>query len=503
MNSANPHHSYGRIAPWSLMQDGRELVPAKVFDWYFQSDIVGNAQYLAANRQAYIDSLDVAIDKNDNLKHLSSKTKLMVVIPISGDASGTIYETLKLYAAQGRPALRRTQFVLIISQTKSDDVSEKASHETHAAITRAQKNFPDLSLTLLSMNWPKAFANKRHNGLYSATLKIVTDTCMRAAQRNHIDPVIITNDANPRAISRNYLLHYLRAMYEHPQAEVFLGKIHWDVGRMRSVPGYGFVATVLMAAQDRVRESYSDVPLDSWAANSGYRASALAAIGGVDGDIGIAGSEQGYGADIDLGRRFFSARYTNDRFCMVHEAWIDSYGDRLLRQYLCNKSLTRAWDECDNNATSDELKLFVEMTENVTTDFDHVRRRIEHLLGLMFSDRGWVCFESEEMITAAMTTVLLGSPVSEDNEKSPLWLLTGKRDARKITFTDIGTHHLREVLPHLADIIQEGLGALDDTTHAQLRANKKFLRNDPVHTTQPSTLRKRHIGQQVLTHISF
>lgn len=498
MNSVNPHYSYGRIAPWPPMQDGRDHISADAFDWYFQSHIVGNAQHLTANNQAYIDSLDIAIDANDNLKHLSSKTKLMVTIPVSGDVSETIYETLKLYAAQGRPALRRTQFVLIISQTKSDDMSKEASRKTHIEITRAQKNFPDLNLTLLSMQWPKAFANKRRNGLYSATLKIVTDTCMRAAQRNHIDPLIITNDANPRAISRNYLLHYLRAAYEHPQAEVFLGKIHWDIGRMRSVPGYGFVATVLMAAQDRVRESYSDIPLDSWAANSGYRASALAAIGGVDGDIGVTGSQQGYGADIDLGRRFFAARYTNDRFYMVHEAWIDSYGDRLLRQYLCNKSLTRAWDECDNNASSDELKLFVEMTENVTTDFDHVRRRIEHLLGLMFSDRGWVCFESEAMIAAAMNTVLLGSPVSEDSKDPQLWVLTGERHARKITFTDIGTHHLKEVLPHLADIIQEGLAALDDTTHAQLRANKKFLSNDRL-----SALQKRHIGQQALTHMSL
>ncbi len=497
MNSGNSHHPYGRITPSPLIKNDREPTPAEAFDWYFQSHVVGNADYLVANRQAYIDSLDTAININANLEQLPSATRLMVVISISGDESETIYQTLKLYGTQDQSALRHTQFVLIISHTGDGEVSEEASHKIHEEITRAQKNFPDLSLTLLSIHWPKTFAKKRHNGLYSATLKIATDTCLRAAQRKQINPVIITNDANPRAISRNYLLQYLRAIYEHPQAEVFLGKIHWDLGRMRDVPGYGFVATVLMSAQDRARESYDDIPLDSWAANSGYRASALAAIGGVDGNIGVEGSKQGLGADIDLGRRFFSVRRNNDRFCMVHEAWVDSNGDRLLRQYLCNKSLTRAWDECDNNASSNALKLFVDMTENVTTDFDHIKRRVEHLLGLIFSDRGWAYLEEEEIITAAMTTTLLGSPSSENHKHTPLWSLTGKRSARKLVFTDEGTRHLKEVLPHLADIIREGLAALDDTMQSQLRTNSKFLEATSAYN-KPSATQKRHIGSQAL-----
>lgn len=496
MSSQQP---YGRIAPSLLLQaDTLGTDPMAAFAWYFQSHIVSNADHLAANRGAYITGLDAAIEANANLKHLPAETKLMVTIPVSGNESGTIYETLKLYTSQGQQALRRTQFVLIVTQAKSGDISEEESTRTYKEIIRAQKNFPSLNLTLLSINWPKTFAKKRQNGLYSASLKIVTDTCMRAAQRNQIDPVIITNDANPRAISKNYLLQYLRAMHESPQAEVFLGKIHWDLGRMRSVPGYGFVATVLMAAQDRVRESFSDIPLDSWAANSAYRASALAAIGGVDGNIGAQGSMQGFGADIDLGRRFFEARSTSDRFCMVHEAWVDSYGDRLLRQYLCNKSLTRAWDECDNNASSNSVKLFVDMTENVTADFDHVKRRIEHLLGLMFSDQGWTCFDHEMIITTAMNTVLLGSPEPE-NQEEPLWLMTGKRNARTITFTDEGARCLKEVLPCLADIIQQGLAALDDAAYNELRSNKKFLETRP-RRSRSSIVQKRHIGSRALLH---
>ena len=494
----NLPHPYGRIAPSPLLQTGiLGANPMAAFDWYFQNHIVGNADHLAANTAAYISSLDVAIAANDNLNHLPAETKIMVTIPVSGNESETIYKTLKLYTTQGELALQHTQFVLIVNQAKSGDISEEESTKTYQEIMRAQKNFPALNLTLLSINWPKNFAKKRLNGLYSASLKIATDTCIRAAQRKQIDPVIITNDANPRAISRNYLLHYLQAMHKHPQAEVFLGKIHWDLGRMRSVPGYGFVATVLMAAQDRVRESYSDIPLDSWAANSGYRASALAAIGGVDGNIGADGNKQGLGADIDLGRRFFAARATNDRFYMVHEAWVDSYGDRLLRQYLCNKSLTRAWDECDNNASSNTVKLFVDMTENVTADFDHVKRRIEHLLGLMFSDQGWACFNHEAIITAAINTVLLGSPESENHKEPLLWSITGKRHARTITFTNEGAYRLKEVLPHLANIIQEGLATLDDTMHAELRSNTNFLKNRPLQN-HPSTTQKRRVGSRAL-----
>ena len=491
-------HTYGRIAPSPLLQDGSlDSNPIAAFDWYFQSHIVGNADHLAANKEAYLRSLDAAIEANDNLKNLPAETKLMVTIPVSGNESATIYETLKLYTTQDRAALGCTQFVLIVTQAKNGDISEEESSKTYEEIIRAQKNFPSLHLTLLSINWPKSFAKKRHNGLYSASLKIVTDTCMRAAQRKQMDPVIITNDANPRAISRNYLLHYLRAIHENPQAEVFLGKIHWDLKRMRSVPGYGFLATVLMAAQDRVRESFDDIPLDSWAANSGYRASRLAAIGGVDGNIGVEGNKQGLGADMDIGRRFFAARATNERFCMVHEAWVDSYGDRLLRQYLCNKSLTRAWDEYDNNASSLAVKLFVDMTENVTSDFDHVKRRIEHLLGLMFSDQDWACFDHEEIITLAMNTVLLGSTESK-NHTEPLWIVEGKRHARVVTFTDEGAYRLSKVLPQLADIIQDGLAILDDTAHAELHSNKKFLETRPLLNRTSTQIRR--IGSWALAY---
>jgi len=498
MNPKSIHFSYGRITPSPLLQTHtQDLDPREAFDWYFQSHIAGNAAHLAADPAAYIASLDATVDANPHLKNLPTETLLMVTIPVSSDESETIYTTLKHYTAQGRAALRRTQFVLIMS--RDETISEEESQATYDEIARAQSNFPELQITLLSITWPKTFARRRQGGCYSASLKIVTDTCMRAAQRKQINPIIITNDANSRSVSRNYLLHYMRALYKNPSADVFLGKIHWDTARMRSVPGYGFAATVLMAAQDRLRESSMDTPLDSWAANSGYRAAALAAIGGVDGNIGVRGSARGFGADIDLGRRFFAARQTNERFCMVHEAWVNSCGDRLLRQYLCNKSLTRAWDECDNNASSSELKLFVDMTENVATDFDHVKRRIEHLLSLMFSDQGWVCFDDDAIVAAAMSTVLLATLKPEKNTP-PLWSLFGKRGARKVTFTDDGADRLREVLPHLADAIQKGLTELDDMMYAKLRADKRFL---AVHSKDTlSAAQRRHMGLRALSHSS-
>ena len=495
MNQTNPYYTYGRIAPSPLFRDSRRSFTAnEAFDWYFQSDIVGNASHLKANKEAYFASLDTTIDANDNLKNMPRETKLMIAIPVSSNEYETIYDTLKLYTMQGRSALRRTQFVLIVSQEKSDDISVEKSRATYEEIARAQRNFPELHITLLSISWPKTFAKKRAGGLYSAALKIVTDTCLRAVQRKDIDPLIITNDANPRSISKNYLLHYMRALHNNPAANVFLGKIHWDIARMRAVPGYGLAVTVFMAAQDRLRESSESMPLDSWSANSGYRASALAAIGGVDGDIGVKGSAQGFGADIDLGRRFFAARRSNDYFCMVHEAWVDSYGDRLLRQYLCNKSLTHAWHECDNNASSNDLKLFVEMTENVAADFDHIKQRIEHLLSLMFSDQGWVCFEDEAIITATLNTVLLGTP--EPDTPQPLWVMEGKRNARSILFTDDGTQRLKDILPHLADIIQESLTELDDMMYAKLRSDKSFFATPPKRI--PSVVQKRRIGSRAL-----
>jgi len=496
MNQTNPYYTYGRIAPSPLFRNSpRGLTTDEAFDWYFQSDIVGNASHLKANKEVYVASLDTTIDANDNLKNMPRETKLMIVIPVSSNEYETIYDTLKLYTAQGRPALRRTQFVLIVSQEKSDDVSVEKSRATYEEIARAQRNFPELHITLLSISWPKTFAKKRTGGLYSAALKIVTDTCMRAAQRKGIDPLIITNDANPRGISKNYLLHYMRALHKNPAADVFLGKIHWDITRMRAVPGYGLVATVLMAAQDRLRESSESIPLDSWAANSGYRASALAAIGGVDGDIGVKGSAQGFGADIDLGRRFFAARGSNDYVCMVHEAWVDSYGDRLLRQYLCNKSLTHAWAESDNNLSINDLKLFVEMTENTHGDFIHIKRRIEHILGLMFSDSKWVCMEHESIIAAALNTVLLGSPDMQNVQQSPLWHITGPRDKRKITFTPEGEQYLSDILPHLAEIIQDGLTTLDDMLYAELRSGN-FLE---AATSPVAAINRRRIGSWALS----
>lgn len=494
IDPTNAYYSYGRIPPSPLLQKSH-VTSSELFDWYFQASVIGNADHIAMNPDVYIQSLDAAINANEHLKNLPSETKLMVTIPVSGNEGASIYQTLKLYTNQGKYALSRTMFVLIVAQSENTDISAAEMQNTYQEIARAQKNFPELTITLLSIRWPKVFAGKRHNGLYSATLKILTDTCMRVAQRNYSDPIIITNDANIRAISKNYLLHYLYAAHNNPTADVFLGKIHWDIGRMHSVPGYGFAATVLMAAQDRLRQSRNDIPLDSWAANSGYRASALAAIGGVDGNISLYGSVQGFGADIDLGRRFFSARGSNEYFCMVHEAWVDSYGDRLLRQYLCNKSLTRAWDECDNNMSINNLKLFVEMTENIHTDFPHIKRRIEHILGLMFSDSKWACMEHEDSIETALNTVLTGSPNMQDAGQTPLWHITGKRDGRKITFTAEGEQYLNDVLPRLAEIIQDGLTMLDDMLYAELRRENLL-----EHAVKPTAaIDRRRIGSWALS----
>lgn len=498
MDSHNSHYSYGRITPSPLLQNSAHIFdPKKAFAWYFQSHIVGNADHIAARPEAYIASLDATIDKNPHLKNLPVNTLLMVAIPVSGNECEAIYKTLKLYALQSRAALRRTQFVVIVNREKNGDISEEEIRQTYSEIARSQKNFPELRITLLSIDWPKTFAKKRRGGLYSAALKIATDTCLRAAQKRQVNPLVLINDANPRSISKNYLLQYIRALSQNPTADVFLGKIHWDTGRMRSVPGYGFTTTVLMTAQDRLRESRNDMPLDSWAANSGFRASALAALGGVDGNIGIKGNSRGLGADIDLGRRFFAARHSNDHVCMVHEAWVDSYGDRLLRQYLCNKSLTRSWDECDNNASSNGLRLFVDVTENVAADFDHIRRRIEYLLGLMFSDKGWACFDDETIITAALSTTLLGTPDYENNT-DPLWHISGKRDNRRITFTPKGSQQLRDLLPHLADLIHESLVLLDDTEHAELHANKQILKARLPNPTATIS-QKRSIGSRALS----
>lgn len=482
-----------RITPSPLVHGDQPIQPADAFTWYFQSHVAGNADHLAASPSTYITNLDKTLNANNNLYYLPTHTKLFVVMPVSSSEYHTIYATLKLYISQSQAALKRTQFVLIVTQEAANATIKAESDKTFKEIARAKKNFPELQISLLSISWPKKFAAKRAGGLYSASLKIATDTCMRAAQKAGIDPLIITNDANARAISKSYLLHYMRAMHNNPTADVFLGKIHWDIAKMRAMPGYGFVATVLMAAQDRLRESSLTVPLDSWAANSGYRASALAAIGGVDGNIGVSGSKQGFGADIDLGRRFFNARRSNKHFCMVHEAWVDSYGDRLVRQYLCNKSLTQAWHECDNNASINTLGLFATITENIVSDFDHITQRIEQMLSFMFSDLGWACFDDEAIITAALNTLLLGKPDSHASNP-PLWSINGSRGTRKFAFTAEGTRRLQEVLPHLGSLIQESLSTMDDAFYTKLRSDTSFL------STLPSATQKRRIGLQALTH---
>lgn len=194
-------------------------------------------------------------------------------------------------------------------------------------------------------------------------------------------------------------------MEDNPTADVFSGLVRGDTKQFRDYPGFGVTNGIyyvmdMMSYREEKRKGTNGISTPG--ANSAFRLSAFAAVGGCEDR-----SDQGVGADAQLGRKVQAGRRVSTRSVgygnagtygysgsgspgseraatnrtvtkHVNGAQIDSMGDRLLGAYRDGKFIAAAWNDFDEGGYQDrETANSGTDKENPSDDIDSIAKRIE------------------------------------------------------------------------------------------------------------------------------
>ncbi|MGH7237939.1 MAG: hypothetical protein ACREGF_05375, partial [Candidatus Saccharimonadales bacterium] len=344
----------------------------------------------------------------------------IVCIPVSAaHESNNIYKTLSLYAQQNADAKQRAVVLLNVNwkqELESNPTSQAAIQKTIQEIKRAKTAFPELKIAAFQKKWTPEMVRQRKELLYGEVVKVLYDVAsmsmekaIRTGRHTNKDSLIITNDADAKGLRSNYLNTYLNALNRYPDSDAFTGLIRFGTETHGQYPGFGISTNIMMLlslASSRTNAQYKASP-STPGANSGFRMSSFAAMGGSDGDL------DGAGADTMLGRKLRAARAaasesaggklygasvpitsstassvaatlpTGRRYNVVRHlvgAQLDTDADRFLGIYLQGRLVGSSWRDFDEGSYKDrraELKGVSKVKEDPVGNVDAIARRIE------------------------------------------------------------------------------------------------------------------------------
>lgn len=452
-----------------------DLNTGEELDWY-------RDQQRQRRGNAYIQEIDSNIENDPILKKIGKETKALVCIPVRAESeSENIYNTLSLYSKQDDEAKKATVILLNVnwkesSETNSDSLAN--IQKTHAEIARAQRDFPDLRIAVMSKKWPDKFISKRNGKLYGEVIKVLYDTAAltiekairegrRAAEE---EAMLITNDADAQGMRRHYLDSYIKALESDSTVDVFSGIIRWGTREFKEFPGYGVVsgvyATLNMMTQRG--ENKKRRGISTTGPNAAFRISAYAAVGGCEDR-----DDMGAGADAVLGQRVVAARLdkarsrgrragrgssgypgpsgastpirATERSVMQHVtgAQLDSLGDRLLGAYRRGEWIAEGWSGFDNGGYQDRTVSAANGTlgsENIGRDMDDIAQRIE--VNVEGFAKNW--YQDRAVVSSALA-LYFGT---KDKGGNPIYDLNFGPDGRlqSFRFTDEGKAFLQKRL---------------------------------------------------------
>lgn len=436
--------------------------------------------YFGRQDSAYVSELRRRNGESAYLDRLSGDTELMVNIPVAGAyEKDNIYRTLSLYSSQDLESLGKTQFVLSVNWKEGANIDDV--NATIAEIERAKADFPQLNISYFREEWSKDFVSERSGAIYGTVIKSLYDTSLWSVNEANargvdVDPLIVTNDADAKAISKNYLAQLIQSRERTPKADVLMGKIHWGTDSFKDYPGFGVVSSFFVLLEDRVRDMKGDVSPASWGPNSAFKVSAVAAVGGVNDGMGA-------GADSELGKRIMAARRPLSAESLASDpyggisltgsagfvaetargAWVDSSPERLLQLYKENTHpITHAWTTFNSGGYTPRPDLAAGVAEDIDRDFDTIKARIEYQMSGMLSS-GWTIMDDPEVVNAALENLFF-VPSGQQ-----VWTITGDRYNRQLKFTPEGEKELHTTLAAIHDSVKEGLEMIDEV-YAKERA---------------------------------
>jgi hypothetical protein len=263
--------------------------PEASLDQYEEIDL-----YLKKLDKKYASQIEEMAKK---IEKIEDKCKLSINIPVAGhQESKNIYESLKNYIHQ--TANRETfELVLFVNHPETDKNGKKLdAKDTLKEIERFKKDYPDLRVRVMY----KAIPNKDIN--IGRIRKMMTDATLKRQHnrgKDAYDLILASNDADNKGIDPRYIKTFIDKFDGDKKIDGMLGQLDWDPESYQKYPAI-HIGTRLFQYLSVIGRHRSNSMVSS-GANSAYRASIYAGIGGYLEDVNG-------GEDVAIGRAIIAAR---------------------------------------------------------------------------------------------------------------------------------------------------------------------------------------------------
>jgi hypothetical protein len=313
--------------------------------------------------------------------------------------------------------------------------------KTIAEVERAKKDFPELKIAVTTKVMKRSWIEEKEGAIYGTLIKELYDTALRAIQKAGLedDVYLLTNDADTRGLSADYVGSFLRFVESHPNLDGAIGKIDWGSEAWADYPGFHVAMRNIQLIDTAYRNrTGAQKGISSHGPNFIMKASMYAAIGGNETEIGA-------GADTDIGKRMVAARIGDRKEFRQGEyplgynngAWVDSDPSRALEFYKRNAPVVDRWNDWDEGGYKprQDLESLTGDSEDLDSDFENILKRIEFQVSEATSK--WISFYNRELAEATLNIAF------PPKEGKPMWEIV---DDSHIVFTEVGREVMREQL---------------------------------------------------------
>ena len=256
--------------------------------------------------RSYLEKLDKKSKKLVNefassLGPMNPECRLSVCIPVAGHQEGeNIYKSLESYARQNADP-RSFEVVLFVNHPEKDKQGNPiVPDKTLTEIDRFKADYPNVQIKMLYKALPVREAK------IGNIRKLLNDSVLlRQYNRgeNAQDLIMVSNDADNKGISPDYISNFINEFNKHPEADAMLGQLDWDPEAYAEEPVI-HIGTRLFQYLNAIGRRRSG-GMSTSGANTAFRGSMYAAIGGY-------ASETEKGEDINIGRAIVAARGRRD-----------------------------------------------------------------------------------------------------------------------------------------------------------------------------------------------
>jgi hypothetical protein len=305
---------------------------------------------------------------------MSPETRVAIAIPAAGHQEGkNIYETLTSYSKQTADP-KTYELVVFVNYPMTDkDGSPVKPDATYSEILRFKKDYPNIPVRV--MQRPLL----RKDAKIGNIRKILNDSIMlRQQQRGKDAPdlIVISNDADNKGISQNYIEDFIKSFDKNPKKDAFMGNLDWDPEALIQYPEI-FVGAKIDQYLTALNRKHKN-KMTSSGANFAFRSSMYAAVGGYDETATLA-------EDVTLGRAIMNGRRNNGAIGYNQRSLLYTSARRSIAALKQGHAHIEQWDQLPFGA-DDELRKNASISSGSEPDFNDptyvngLKNRIESIV---------------------------------------------------------------------------------------------------------------------------